>query len=334
MRMTIQLPWVLFLLSCSAIGVSKTNAYSPISLTTTSSLSKTSAQTLYKFLGAPANWPKIVASSHSVVSPQGKDLGIPLKVSESVDEIFGLPPLLPLSVSWKCVKSIPPTNTKPGYLDFYSQDGLGGVATNCRMQFVIEDPPSSSSSSTAVDDTSCCNVKLDMSYEPVSPIAVLAIPALVIDNAVALQVLLPSVLTSQSSLSPLDKFRDLMGSLYGVAGVAHLADCLVDSQLLVTAGSQPFDLLPPLGKAYALLWCAAGPVSFGTSRIGGKVADLGLIFYGLVEVVGAYLIRFQSDVPAVTETSSNMMDPFMNAILVQGIVAAAWLYSSQRKDDQ
>ena len=132
---------------------------------------------------------------------------------------------------------------------------------------------------------------------------ILAIPALVTDNATALQLLLPSALSSQSSSpsSPLDKFRELMGSLCGVAGVAHLADCLVDSQLLVTAGSQPFGLLPPLGMAHTLLWCAAGPVSFG----------------------------------AVTESSSTtVMDPFVNAVLVQGVVAAAWLHSSQHQEEQ
>ena len=339
-----------FLLVLSSIPhTATTNAYSysPISLTTTSSLSKTSAGSLHTFLGSPANWPKIVASSHSVVpsssSSKYQDLEKPIKVSESLDEIFGLPPILPLSVSWKCVKSEPPSKTKPGYLDFYSEDGLDGVATNCRMQFVIDNvdddfyevQAGGKVSLSSNDTAQRCNVKLNMSYEPVSPIAILAIPALVIDNAVALRVLLPSVLSSQqssSSPSSLDKFRSLMGTLYGVAGIAHLADCLLDSQLLIAAGSQPFELLPPLGKAYALLWCGAGPLSFVTSRIGGKVANLGLVFYGIIEIVGAYLIQLQgsSTSESLSTTATTVADPFINAIIVQAIVAGAWLYSSQR----
>eukprot|EP00985_Skeletonema_marinoi_P014848 scaffold7555_cov134-Skeletonema_marinoi.AAC.3 len=49
-----------------------------------------------------------------------------------------------------------------------------------------------------------------------SPLAVLATPILTVDNALALKVLLPSVLLESSDTTvPLDKFRSLMGSLYG-----------------------------------------------------------------------------------------------------------------------
>ena len=82
---------------------------------------------------------------------------------------------------------------------------------------------------------------------------------------------------------PIDKFRSLMGNLYGVAGLAHAADCyLGDSQLLVAAGSPTAQDLPLAGQALVALWCAAGPIAFGASKIGGVAADVGLLFYGAV----------------------------------------------------
>mmetsp|Transcript_3880 Transcript_3880/g.5931 ORF Transcript_3880/g.5931 Transcript_3880/m.5931 type:complete len:160 (+) Transcript_3880:2-481(+) len=140
------------------------------------------------------------------------------------------------------------------------------------------------------------------------------------------------------SLAPIDEFRRLMGTLYGVAGIAHLLDCTVGpSQLLVTAGAPTFDQLPPSGKLYALLWCAAGPISYAASRVGGmgRAADLGLIFYGLVEVFGAWLIRFVNstnlDAVGTLSLSTSDLDAVTNAIAVQGVVALAWLYSSRRE---
>lgn len=76
------------------------------------------------------------------------------------------------------------------------------------------------------------NLSLQMEYKPPSPLAILAIPILTLDNALALKVLLPSVLLLEESSSsptttnnkdknvpplPLDKFRSLMGNLYGIA---------------------------------------------------------------------------------------------------------------------
>lgn len=61
---------------------------------------------------------------------------------------------------------------------------------------------------------------------------------------------------------PIDKFRNLMGSLYGVAGLAHAADCyLGPSTLLVASGSPPYPDLPAEGQALVALWCAAGPIA-------------------------------------------------------------------------
>ena len=297
--------------------------YSPISLTTKSAVLKlTSPEDLHRFLGSPSNWPKIVASSHSVKyrGYDGKNPGDPLGVGGRVEEIFGLPPLLPLSVAWECVESIAPQKVGGaggGRLEFYSRDGVPGIASSCRMAFDIQraDHPG--------EPRGGSRVSLRMEYEPLSPLALLAVPILMADNALALKLLLPSVLVSVTP-SPLNEFRQLMGILYGFAGIAHLCDCLIDSKLLVSAGSQSFYQLPPLGQAFALLWCAAGPLSWSASRIGGRTADLGLIGYGLIEVVGAGFIHFGSG--AATD-----LDPFSNAIIVQGIVALAWLYSSQKK---
>eukprot|EP00581_Thalassiosira_minuscula_P036052 CAMPEP_0184447180 /NCGR_PEP_ID=MMETSP0740-20130409/3490_1 /TAXON_ID=385413 /ORGANISM="Thalassiosira miniscula, Strain CCMP1093" /LENGTH=125 /DNA_ID=CAMNT_0026816743 /DNA_START=1 /DNA_END=378 /DNA_ORIENTATION=+ len=123
-----------------------------------------------------------------------------------------------------------------------------------------------------------------------------------------------------------------MGVLYGGAGLAHLYDLFLGgSQLLVAAGAPPFETLPLEGRALALLWCAVGPLCAALSRMGGRVADVGLILYGLVEVFGAGVIRFSagSDGVAVGE-----MDPFVNAVVVQGIVALAWLYSSKKEVEE
>ena len=87
---------------------------------------------------------------------------------------------------------------------------------------------------------------------------------------------------------PIDKFRNLMGSLYGVAGLAHAADCyLGPSTLLVASGSPPYPDLPAEGQALVALWCAAGPIALVASRLGALAADAGLLFYGAVEVFGA-----------------------------------------------
>lgn len=81
----------------------------------------------------------------------------------------------------------------------------------------------------------------------------------------------------------------------------------------------------------AIVWCLAGPLSYITSRFfGGKVADLGLILYGLVEVGGAGVIRFGGDGAAAV---AGDLDPFVNAIVVQGVVALAWMYSSVKKEE-
>ena len=61
----------------------------------------------------------------------------------------------------------------------------------------------------------------------------------------------------------------------------------------------------------------AGPVAYAASRRGGRAADAGLVLYGLTEVFGAALV------------STNALG---NALAVQGVVAASWIYSSMQRD--
>ena len=101
-------------------------------------------------------------------------------VGDAVDEIFGLPPLLPLNVRWTCERS----NSGAGELEFFSADGLPNVAQDCRMIFAIRDEEE-------MDPKEGCVVDFTMQYEPLSPIASFAMPLLEIDNNVAIRVLLP-----------------------------------------------------------------------------------------------------------------------------------------------
>eukprot|EP00553_Chaetoceros_curvisetus_P002878 CAMPEP_0204629778 /NCGR_PEP_ID=MMETSP0717-20131115/18897_1 /ASSEMBLY_ACC=CAM_ASM_000666 /TAXON_ID=230516 /ORGANISM="Chaetoceros curvisetus" /LENGTH=219 /DNA_ID=CAMNT_0051646819 /DNA_START=76 /DNA_END=735 /DNA_ORIENTATION=+ len=122
---------------------------------------------------------------------------------------------------------------------------------------------------------------------------------------------------TQQEDTDLDTFRSLMGTLYGIAGLAHAVDCFLgSSQLLMAAESAPFFELPFLGQVVVTLWCLAGGLAFILSRRGGILADVGLVIYGLVEMLTASL--------------SPSMTTFLNAALVQIIVFASWLYSRQK----
>jgi hypothetical protein len=257
---------------------------------TTTAKSKLSAKDLQDFISRPINWPKIVASSDKVESTNSYDPTMPMKRGSTVEEYFGLGLL---SVTWTCEES------KPGAFVVRSPDGVRGIASDCSMRFDFKDD----------------EVKLTMGYSPVSPLAGFATPVLIVDNWIALNVLLPTAVDP----NPLDSFRKLMGALYGGAGIAHLADLLAGpSTLLVMAGAPVFAELPPFGQAYALLWCLAGPISFVASRSENpRVADTGLVFYGLVEIIGASLTRNS--------------ESFVNAIGVQAVVLAAWFYSKNNR---
>jgi hypothetical protein len=263
---------------------------------------------VHQFLATPSDWPKIVLSSWNVEGTTNS----PLKRNERVDEIFGWPPLLPLSVSWTCVNS----DAKKGLLDVRSPDGLKGIASDCRMLFQIDQ-----------ETANTVNVDLIMEYEPQNVLGTLAIPVLTIDNALALKVLLPNVMRQETiRKKPLQDFQTLMGTLYGVAGLAHFADCLLgDSQLLVAAGCPAFAELPIEGKALALLWCTAGPAAFYCSRRVG-LEYIGLIGYGVIEVACAAV--------AASIAATPQVDPLFNALGVQAIVAASWLFSSEKTTKQ
>lgn len=146
---------------------------------------------LHDFLATPTNWPQIVLSSHSVKCPSiryancnNDRVDIPLQEGDCVEEIFGLPPLLPLSVVWRCVKSDPMT----GSLQFYSEEGVPGFANQCKMTFDIESR-----------ENNKCTVDLTMEFEPQNPIVPFGIPLLSLDNNLALNVLLPTALAFERS---------------------------------------------------------------------------------------------------------------------------------------
>ena len=100
--------------------------------------------------------------------------------------------LICAQVKWRCESA--GDNT----LDVRSKDGLAGVATDCRMDFAIE----------ADGDASIVN--LAMSYEPASPLALLAAPVLVVDNWLALNVLLPNAFSGK----PIIRQRDVPGLVF------------------------------------------------------------------------------------------------------------------------
>lgn len=344
-------------------------SFSPIRVTTRTRIPNQSPDKVQAFLASPANWPKIVTSSVGVKVPSRdstttNDLSRPLPKGQQVEELFGLPPLLPLSVTWTCTKSLSPkgnqndkkggifagsdvfvglgrkkerqqptSNISAGRLVFFSANGLDGVAQNCEMAFDIQQAGSSKNTQKQEDEKAATEVLLTMSYTPVSILALLAVPVLTLDNAVALKFLLPAAMKESPSL---DQFRSLMGSLYLFAGLAHLVDCVAGpSQLLTMAGAPTFDMLPQLGQLYAILWCFTGPLSFALSRKswsgGAGYADIGLILYGLVEVIGAGLVELNYDSAASTGMMLDVLGPFANAILVQGIVTAAWFYSANKE---
>jgi len=291
----------------------------PIQLITKAN-SKLPARQLQDFISRPSNWPQIVASSNRVESSSSSSspsiaVDLPLKKGASVKEYFALNLL---SVTWTCQES------KPGRLLLESPDGLDKIADKCSMQFDFLPKDNNNSSNGGRNDDKNHEVQLTMTYNPLSPLAVLATPVLVLDNWIALNVLLPAAVDT----NPLNSFRNLMGQLYGIAGLAHLADLIVGNSLLFSSAGIPvYNDLLPISKAYALLWCAVGPLSYWATSTSQReaqtrpslIADGSLVLYGLVEVGGVYL-------------GSVMPEALINAIVVQVVVAAAWIYS-YKKDE-
>jgi hypothetical protein len=172
------------------------------SLTSKTTIKNRSTKELQTFLATPTNWPSIVLSSFGVEeadpsTPRSKinPVDRPLKKGERVKEIFGLPPILPLAVTWTCEKNEVKKGKKGGAsggsLEFFSADGLGGVAENCRMSFDI-------ASANGGDDTT---IEMTVEIDPVTPLANLAGPILKIDNDLALNVLLPVALKKVNGLA-------------------------------------------------------------------------------------------------------------------------------------
>ena len=362
---------------------------SPISIpstttkTTTKTNNKVVVSPLQDFISRPIHWPDIVFSSDSVEviknqkqSSSGKKntssflQGILtdksntqdktddrltsstssssssssiLQVGDIVNEYFALNQL---QVQWECIKN------EPNQLIVSSINGLDGIATDCIMNFEFFND----NDNDAIDNDkeSSTVVQLTMEYTPTSPIAIVATPILIIDNWIALNILLPIAIDTK----PLNSYRTLMGNLYGIAGIAHLYDILFGgSQLFISAGVSPFENLSFNGQIYAILWCIMGPISYGLSKISTSInnnainnnnnddsnsiskipitinlADIGLILYGIVEVVGAALIS--SSTSTTTTISSSSSDVLYNACIVQFIVFVAWIYSYQKQQQQ
>uniref|UniRef100_A0A7S1BS79 Uncharacterized protein n=1 Tax=Corethron hystrix TaxID=216773 RepID=A0A7S1BS79_9STRA len=197
-----------FLLTAILAGV-VSNA-DALTVSSTSTIKGRSAGELQTFLATPTNWPSIVASSFGVEeadtavidgssspffplkkAPQANAINRPLKKGDRVKEIFGLPPILPLDVTWTCEENVTRKANKRngsvngGNLAFFSADGLGGIAKNCRMSFSI---------SEAGEDGNDTTVDMNVEIEPVNPIANLAPAILKVDNDLALKILLPLAL--------------------------------------------------------------------------------------------------------------------------------------------
>lgn len=278
---------------------------------------KYDARFVHAFLSTPENWPSIVASSVRCEGIKGMDqmttdIGVILRKGGQVKEIFGLPPLIPLEVVWNCEEC---TLEDSVYrLNMHSRTGLKNVAKDCRMLFEVRDVPK---------DGGSVEVGLEMSYEPISPIARLAVPILLADNALALKFLLPNVLQNLG-ISKLDQFRQIMAMLYCGAGLLHFSDLILGNSLLFTqAGAPQFGDLPALGQVYALAWCVSGPLALYLSRQ-HKKGDIALIQYGIVEVMGSLLIG---------ANVANGIVVILNAIGVQTAVIGSWFYC-QNLDDK
>ena len=298
MRKNLSVAILLYVCSLLLCVLSTTNvAANIIKLNTRAPNPLRNSQKLQDFLSRPIHWPQIVASSNGVHS-ETMDVTQSMRPGQYVDEIFGMGLL---SVSWTCRKA------QPGMFVVEAREGVPGIAVDCSMTFEIREE----------------EVNFTMGFTSCSPLAYLATPVLVVDNWLALNVLLKAAVDP----TPLNSFRQLMGILYGSAGVAHALDLWFGGSVLFTSvGIPAFEDLTIEGQALAVLWCAVGPLAYFLSRKAPSTsssqkrwwqADLGLVAYGLVEVLGAFLSANQG---ALT-----------NAVGVQVVVLATWVYSQQKQ---
>ena len=166
------------MMASACIGLTMIASATAIRLTTSTTLPTTSVASAHAFLATPSNWPNFVLSSCAVRS-NSNDVTQPFTPGMVVDEVFGLPPILPLEVTWECVEA----DVERGKLSFAAPDGLRGIAKDCMMDFTIRS-----------DGVSGCTVDLAMSYEATNPLAVAALPVLNLDNTIAVQLALPRAL--------------------------------------------------------------------------------------------------------------------------------------------
>jgi hypothetical protein len=260
------LPWSL-LLSFFLLLSSNSVSAVIVSLKTSTQLPHP-VQDVYQFLATPSNWPDIVLSSVGVEYPASSASSSSSSSSRSsssiaaarigsrrmlqrrgdtVTEIFGLPPIWLLSIAWRCRNA----NNQHHVLEVESVEGVPGIATHCRMLFQCTAAAAAHEEKTTTTTT----VHFTMEYEPQNALAYVAIPFLVLDNAIAVKWLLRKALMVQTRTIPsttttaLDAFYSLMGTLYGIAGVLHAVDCLLGpSQLLLSLGSPvSYYQMPPMG---------------------------------------------------------------------------------------
>ena len=119
------------------------------------------------------------------------------------------------------------------------------------------------------------------------------------------------------------EFRELMGTLYGFAGLAHAVDLLAGpSQLAMTAGAPAFANMDATQKALALGWCAMGPLAAVAGRVGAgpKVAAAGLVAYGAYEVALA--------VACAAAFGAAGGDAVTGAVAVQAVVFGCYQFLS------
>lgn len=138
-----------------------------VRLTTTARDPLQNSVALQDYLSRPVHWPEIVLSSDKVESNTSFNVENSMQPGQSVDELFGMGLL---RVSWIC------SDVQPGRFVVKFFAGVTGIANNCTMEFDIQDD----------------NVDLTMGFTPVSLLAYLSIPALVVNNWLALNMLLPS----------------------------------------------------------------------------------------------------------------------------------------------
>mmetsp|Transcript_15533 Transcript_15533/g.24834 ORF Transcript_15533/g.24834 Transcript_15533/m.24834 type:complete len:259 (+) Transcript_15533:33-809(+) len=122
-------------------------------------------------------------------------------------------------------------------------------------------------------------------------------------------------------------FQQLMGILYGVAGILHLVDLFGPNTLPGIAGAPPFTELSFGGQVAALFWCATGPIAFAATRLAAKpLGDASLAFYGLYE------IGLAASVPATYPSAGEQA--VLNAVLVQMVVLAAYVYTAWKDQSE